>query len=204
MNNRVDYLSDRLVNLRGKHKSVNEVIPPDSIANGVSVRPPEKTEKSPASTSGNTALERRREQTIQLYSDFEQRLIRRNRQIALKLDELESTRGRIEFLQKNIISFQQQLNALQVGIDDQFTPSQLGERYRALDKLRLEFFEAEAELEMLLNSQGIPAASLQAEAPAAEDFKTLLKKGAALALTVGLTIAAAVLIGALILFAAWS
>jgi hypothetical protein len=107
-------------------------------------------------------------------------------------------------LQKNIISFQQQLNALQVGIDDQFTPSQLGERYRALDKLRLEFFEAEAELEMLLNSQGIPAASLQAEAPAAEDFKTLLKKGAALALTVGLTIAAAVLIGALILFAAWS
>ena len=36
MNNRVDYLSDKLVNLRGKLKNVEEVVPKESIVNGVS------------------------------------------------------------------------------------------------------------------------------------------------------------------------
>ena len=35
MNNRVDYLSDKLVNLRGKLKNVNEVVPPESIASSI-------------------------------------------------------------------------------------------------------------------------------------------------------------------------
>lgn len=202
MNNRVDYLSDRLVNLRGKHKSVNDVIPPDSIANGVSVKPAEKAEKG--SVSGNsTALERRRDQTFQLYSDLEQRLLRRNKQSQLQLDELSRRAERLQQLQAQLATLQSELKKLQIENINELTPSQTGERFRAIDKLRLDFFETEAELEMLLHSN-TASAPAQLETPAEATFKSLLKKGAAQALTVGLTIAAAILIGALILFAAWS
>ena len=78
------------------------------------------------------------------------------------------------------------------------------ERFRIGSKDQKVFrFETEAELEMLLHSN-TASAPAQLETPAEATFKSLLKKGAAQALTVGLTIAAAILIGALILFAAWS
>ena len=63
MNNRVDYLSDRLVNLRGKHKTVNDIIPPETIANGVSIAPApaeKKSDSGSGSAQFNQAQQRRK------------------------------------------------------------------------------------------------------------------------------------------------
>lgn len=205
MNNRVDYLSDRLVNLRGKHKSVDEVIPPDSIANGVSI-PSEpaakKTANAPVSQAA-LAQERRRQQTVQLYTDFEQRLVRRSRQTELQYSELAAKIEKLKALQQKLTDYQQMLSAGKLSEDTELTPSQLGERYRELDRTRLDFFQTEAELEHLLNSQ--TASAMPENIPAApESFSVMLKKGAAMALTIGAVIALAVVIAAAMLCAAWS
>ena len=210
MDNRVDYLSDRLVNLRGKHKSVHEVIPPDSIANGVSIRPavPQKNNSganSNAASAADLALERRREQTLQLYSDFEQRLIRRQKQIQLTLNKLESTGSRLRELALVLEQQQRRVSPANADIQSQLTPAELGDRYRMIDRERLDFFELDAELETLLNGNGgtAPGQDSAAAALQGDNFKTMLKRGAAYALTAGLTIGAAILLAALIIFSAW-
>lgn len=204
MNNRVDYLSDRLVNLRGKHKSVNEVIPPDSIANGVSVTAPQPdAKKAPAMSQASLAQERRLQQTMQLYSDFEQRLVRRTRQAELHLAELEQKIADLKKLQQDLAGYSQRLQSEKFSDAEELTPSQLGERYRTLDRTRLEFFQTDAELEMLMKSNQPAAAAANENLPQTESFSLMYKRGLAAALTVGFTVAAAIIIAALMLCNAW-
>ena len=204
MNNRVDYLSDRLVNLRGKHKSVDEVIPPDSIANGVSVTVPQvDAKKAPAMSQASLAQERRLQQTMQLYSDFEQRLVRRTRQAELHLAELEQKIADLKKLQQDLAGYSQKLQSEKFSDAEELTPSQLGERYRTLDRTRLEFFQTDAELEMLMKSNQPAAAQVTENLPQTESFSLMYKRGLAAALTVGFTVAAAIIIAALMLCNAW-
>lgn len=207
MNNRVDYLSDRLVNLRGKHKSVDEVIPPDSIANGVSIAP--AVQKAAQKTASNTisqaalAQERRLQQVMQLHSDFEQRLTRRKRQTELQIAEFEQKLAGLKELQKSFADYEQVLANERFSDDDELTASLLGERYRTLDRTRLEFFQTEAELDQLVKSQGTPAAVMPEVERRDATFGEMYKKGLAEALTVGFTIALAIIVAALIICAAW-
>jgi hypothetical protein len=207
MNNRVDYLSDRLVNLRGKHKTVNDVIPPETIANGVSIAPApaeKKTASESASAQFNQAQQRRKEQTLLLFNDYEQRVIRRRKQTQLRMDELDQLTARLRTLQARFAEYENVLNKERFAENEELTASMLGERYRTLDRSRLQFFEFEAELELLINSN-TAAAVVEEKVPDKQlDFKTMLKQGVALALTVGLTIAAAVIIAAVVLSVAWS
>lgn len=204
MNNRVDYLSDRLVNLRGKHKSVNEVIPPDSIANGVSVAAPQPdAKKAPAVSQAALAQERRLQQTMQLYSDFEQRLVRRTRQAELHLAELEQKIADLKKLQQDLAGYSQKLQNEKFSDAEELTPSQLGERYRTLDRTRLEFFQTDAELEMLMKNNQPAAAQVTANMPQTESFSLMCKRGLAAALTVGFTVAAAIIVAALMICASW-
>ena len=207
MNNRVDYLSDRLVNLRGKHKSVDEVIPRETIANGVSIAPAPAEKKSAADSGAaqfSQAQLRRREQTQQLFNDYEQRLIRRRKQAQLRMEELEQLCARLRTLQARFAEYESVLNKERFADNEELTPSMLGERYRALDRSRLQFFEFEAELERITNSN-TAAAIVEEKTPDKQpDFKCMLKQGAAWALTAGLTIAAAIIIAAVILCTAWS
>ena len=208
MDNRVDYLSDRMVNLRGKHKSVHEVIPPDSIVNGVSVRPA-TAQKNVAATAAAPAVdilqERRREQVMQLYSDFEQRLIRRQKQISLRINELEAVSSKLQSISGIMHQQYERLKSEAVDLQDTMTPSELGSRYRAIDRERLDFFELDAELEMMLTDGTANLSLVENRKNHADtgDFKFMLKKGAAYALTAGLTVAAAILLAAVIIFSAW-
>ena len=201
MKDRVDYLSDKLVNLRGKLKSVDEVIPPDSIANGVSKS---MQSQSPAA-SAQTALERRREQTLQLAADFEQRLIRRSRQLELHNQMLTAELARIAELQKMLQQYKSDLANLRLNESDTCSAAALGECFRSIDRKRLEFFEVDGEIELLLMRNAAPGAGQTAEKTAvpAEDFKHLLRKGWAMALTVGMVIAAATIVSAVIIFMGW-
>ena len=204
MNNRVDYLSDRLVNLRGKHKSVDEVIPPDSIANGVSVTAPQvDAKKAPAMSQASLAQERRLQQTMQLYSDFEQRLVRRTRQAELHLAELEQKIADLKKLQQDLAGYSRKLQDEKFSDSEELTPSQLGERYRTLDRTRLEFFQTDAELEMLMKNNQSAAAQVTENLMPTESFSLMYKRGLAAALTVGFTVAAAIIVAALMICASW-
>ena len=207
MNNRVDYLSDRLVNLRGKHKSVDEVVPPDSIANGVSIAPAAQkaAQKAASNTMSQAALaqERRLQQIMQLHSDFEQRLTRRKRQTELQIAEFEQKLAGLKELQKSFADYEQVLANERFSDDDELTASLLGERYRTLDRTRLEFFQTEAELDQLVKNQGNPMPVMPEVERRRTTFGEMYKKGLAEALTVGFTIALAIIVAALIICAAW-
>lgn len=200
MNNRVDYLSDKLVNLRGKLKSVDELVPPDSIANGVSVAP-----AAPAAQAGkqSQAQERRREQTAQLTADYLQRLIRRASQLEAYAGELQQTLEYTANLQRQVNSFRQELEALPINSETELTSVQLGELYRAVDKARLLFFETDGKIELLLAKNPVSRQNNTVQPAKEENFKTMLKKGWALALSLGLVLAAAMLAGAAVLLLAW-
>ena len=207
MNNRVDYLSDRLVNLRGKHKTVNDVLPPASAvtadgSTAVSANAPQQAEVK--KTSVSQAQERRREQTVQLYNDFEQRLVRRQKQAALRLNELEQQTSRLRALQNDFSRCAAALQAERFVENEELTASALGERFRNIDRTRLEFFQIEAELEMLMNNPVAVTAASEERSAQPESFTTMLKRGAAWALTAGVVLAAAILLAAAMLYAAWS
>lgn len=201
MKDRVDYLSDKLVNLRGKLKSVDEVIPPDSIANGVS----KNVQSQAPAASAQTALERRREQTLQLAADFEQRLARRSRQLELHNQTLSAEITRTAELQKMLQQYKSDLANLRLDENSTYSAAALGECFRNVDRKRLEFFEVDGEIELLLLHNAASITGQTAEKPAvkAEDFKQLLRKGWAMALTVGMVIAAATIASAVIIFMGW-
>lgn len=200
MNNRVDYLSDKLVNLRGKLKSVEEVVPKNSIANGVSVTAP--AVNSTASRQ-QQSQDRRREQTEQLYADYEQRLVRRQKQLAVKAGELAGKLARINELAQQLKTRQSELAKLRIDDNTAILPSELGERFRTIDRQRLEFFEDDGEIEMLIAGNSAPAASENNNTQAAESFKYMLKKGWALALSLGVVVGIFAIIAALIIFLGW-
>ena len=121
------------------------------------------------------------------------------------MDELMQLTDRLRSLQTRFAEYENVLNKERFAENEELTASMLGERYRALDRSRLQFFEFEAELELLINSNTAAAAAVEENVPDKQlDFKTMLKQGCALALTVGLTIAVAVIIAAVVLSAAWS
>ena len=205
MNNRVDYLSDKLVNLRGKLKNVEEVVPKDSIVNGVSAAAPKVgRENTPAaSNSASQAFERRREQTCQLYSDYEQRLVRRMRQLEVKKEKLNRTLDEISSLQQQLSGRKESLEKLRIADSDNISQVELGERFRSIDRERLAFYACDGEIELLLSENAAAAASGNESRVVYEDFKTMLKKGWAMALTLGMVVAASAIIAALIVFLGW-
>lgn len=208
MNNRVDYLSDKLVNLRGKLKSVEEVVPKDSIVNGVSA----PVSKSASATSvretssaerAAQALERRREQTCQLHSDYEQRLVRRMRQLEVKKAKLDQTINGINSLISQLELRKNNLEKLRISDSENLSQVELGERFRAIDQERLAFYACDGEIELLLAENNSGSAAEEKAAPAVEDFKTMLKKGWALALSLGVVVGVSAIIAALIVYLGW-
>ena len=205
MNDRVDYLSDKLVNLRGRLKNVEEVVPKDSIVNGVSA-PAAKTAKESGANSAQSAsqaLDRRREQTCQLFADYEQRLVRRMRQLEVKSSMLERSLEEVKVLQNALRGRQEELNKLRIAESDVLSQVELGERFRAIDQKRLAFYACDGEIELVLAGNSQTAVSDAPAAPAVDDFKTMVKKGWALALTLGAVVGVSVIISALIVFFAW-
>ena len=83
------------------------------------------------------------------------------------------------------------------------SPVELGERYRLIDRARLDFFAVDAELDVLLAGQSSPQALPESGGENVETFSLMLKKGWALALSLGLVLAVAILLAALIIFAGW-
>ena len=208
MNNRVDYLSDKLVNLRGKLKSVEEVVPKDSIVNGVSA----PVSKNASATSvretssaerAAQALERRREQTCQLHSDYEQRLVRRMRQLEVKKAKLDQTINGINSLISQLELRKNNLEKLRISDSENLSQVELGERFRAIDQERLAFYACDGEIELLLAENNSGSAAEEKAAPAVEDFKTMLKKGWALALSLGVVVGVSAIIAALIVYLGW-
>ncbi|MBE6366964.1 MAG: hypothetical protein E7052_03520 [Lentisphaerae bacterium] len=218
MNNRVDYLSDRLVNLRGKLKSVDEVMPPTTAPNGVTTVPGKNsqqqrsaavaTPKAPAPVAAaNTqaqAQDRRFEQTMQLYSDLESRLVRRCAQLECQIKMLQQQTVQLQNFNSRLEQCRSKLSSVTLKDASDMTPMALGEAYRTIDRTRLEFFVLDSEIEVVTadGSRSVPPPVTSTAAPE-ETFKTMLKKGAALALTVGVTVGAAVIAAALIIYLSW-
>lgn len=218
MNNRVDYLSDRLVNLRGKLKSVDEVMPPTTAPNGVTTVPGKNsqqqrsaavaTPKAPApAAAANTqaqAQDRRFEQTMQLYSDLESRLVRRSAQLECQIKMLQQQTVQLQNFNSRLEQCRSKLSSVTLKDASDMTPMALGEAYRTIDRTRLEFFALDSEIEVVTadGSRSVPSPVTSTDAPE-ETFKTMLKKGAALALTVGVTVGAAVIAAALIIYLSW-
>lgn len=206
--NRVDYLSDNLVHLRGKLKHVDEVIPPESLTvseNNTTISTPVKPAaeaKTQAAESKDQAVERRLEQTRQLYNDLTARLARRQAQAAARLEQLQGETNQINQLAARAEALKQRLQ--QCSPEELTTGDMLkiGDAYRAIDRERLEFFEIDARLETLLDAPSVSAVSPVAETGEAS-FKSLLRNGLALALTLGTAIIIGLAAAALIIFAAW-
>ena len=200
MTNRVDYLSDQLVHLRGKLKPVTEVVPPDSIVNGVSVRP---------GAAGNaekkiSAENRRREDTVNLTIDFRQRLVKRTAQLDMQRKNLQQELELLEKMQQELANLRNQLDALQIQDNETLSAVELGERFRSIDQAKLRFFELEGTMEMLLRGNAAKAESSEnVRAEAEESFGQMVKKGWALALTVGSVVGLSVILAALIILHAW-
>ena len=200
MTNRVDYLSDQLVHLRGKLKPVTEVVPPDSIVNGVSVRP---------GAAGNaekkiSAENRRREDTVNLTIDFRQRLVKRTAQLDMQRKNLQQELELLEKMQQELANLRNQLDALQIQDNETLSAVELGERFRSIDQAKLRFFELEGTMEMLLRNNAAKAESAEnVRAEAEESFGQMVKKGWALALTVGSVVGLSVILAALIILHAW-
>ena len=200
MTNRVDYLSDQLVHLRGKLKPVTEVVPPDSIVNGVSVRP---------GAAGNaekkiSAENRRREDTVNLTIDFRQRLVKRTAQLDMQRKNLQQELELLEKMQQELANLRNQLDALQIQDNETLSAVELGERFRSIDQAKLRFFELEGTMELLLRGNAAKAESSEnVRAEAEERFGQLVKKGWALALTVGSVVGLSVILAALIILHAW-
>ena len=200
MTNRVDYLSDQLVHLRGKLKPVSEVVPPDSIVNGVSVRP----EAANNAEKKISAENRRREDTVNLTTDFRQRLVKRTAQLDLQKKNLQQDLELLEKMQQELANLRNQLEALQIQDNETLSAVELGERFRSIDQAKLRFFELEGTIELLLRSNGAKAESSEnVRAEAEESFGQLVKKGWALALTVGSVVGLSVILAALIILHAW-
>ena len=202
MNNRVDYLSDKLVNLRGKLKSVEEVVPKDSIVNGVSAVSGKAAAEKPAERALQ-AVERRREQTCQLYSDYEQRLVRRMRQLEVKKAKLNRTIREIDDLQQQLNLRKENLEKLRIVESDTLSQVELGERFRTIDRERLAFYACDGEIDLLLAENSAGAAAVEKSAVSEENFKSMLKKGWALALTLGAVVGVSAIIAAVIVHLAW-
>ena len=200
MTNRVDYLSDQLVHLRGKLKPVTEVVPPDSIVNGVSVRP---------GAAGNaekkiSAENRRRKDTVNLAIDFRQRLVKRTAQLDLQRKNLQQELELLEKMQQELANLRNQLDALQIQDNETLSAVELGERFRSIDQAKLRFFELEGTIELLLRNNAAKAESSEnVRAEAEESFGQMVKKGWALALTVGSVVGLSVILAALIILHAW-
>lgn len=203
MNNRVDYLSDKLVNLRGKLKNVEEVVPKDSIANGVSINHPTANTASSAAKNQQQAQERRREQTSQLHADYEQRLLRRQRQLKVKAEELAGKLARINELSNSLQNRQTELEKLRLDDSETLSQSALGERFRTIDRKRLEFFAEDGEIELMLMGENTQQPQSVDKQGSGENFKNMLKKGWALALSLGVVVGIFVIIAALIIFQGW-
>ena len=200
MTNRVDYLSDQLVHLRGKLKPVSEVVPPDSIVNGVSVRP----EVASNAEKKISAENRRREDTVNLTTDFRQRLVKRTAQLDLQKKNLQRDLELLEKMQQELADLRNQLDALQIQDNETLSQVELGERFRSIDQAKLRFFELEGSIELLLHNNGAKAENAEKSAAAAEEsFGQMVKKGWALALTVGSVVGLAVILAALIILNAW-
>ena len=202
MDNRVDYLSDKLVNLRGKLKNVEEVVPKDSIVNGVSAQSGKAAAAEKTAERAVQAVERRREQTCQLYSDYEQRLVRRMRQLEVKKSKLNQTIREIDDLQQQLNLRKENLEKLRIVESDTLSQVELGERFRTIDRERLAFYACDGEIDLLLAANSA-AAVAEKSSEAEEDFKSMLKKGWALALTLGAVVGASAIIAALIIHLAW-
>ena len=200
MTNRVDYLSDQLVHLRGKLKPVSEVVPPDSIVNGVSVRP----EAANNAEKKISAENRRREDTVNLTTDFRQRLVKRTAQLDMQRKNLQQELELLEKMQQELANLRNQLDTLQIQDNETLSAVELGERFRSIDQAKLRFFELEGTMEMLLRGNAAKAESSEnVRAEAEESFGQLVKKGWALALTVGSVVGLSVILAALIILHAW-
>lgn len=200
MNNRVDYLSDKLVNMRGKLKNVEEVIPRGSLVNGVSV-PENPVSAAKSAPTATAAFDRRMEQTIQLGNDLEQRLIKRAAQLELCAAQLQDELRQIDELKKVIAGHRAAVAEAKIMPDAVLAPSEIGERYRMIDRERLNFFALDARIELLLARGTAP--QVEKSAVQQESFRTLMKNGWALALTLGVTLGVFTLLAALIIFCGW-
>ncbi len=200
MTNRVDYLSDQLVHLRGKLKPVSEVVPPDSIVNGVSVRPAAASNAERKMSAEN----RRREDTVNLTTDFRQRLVKRTAQLDMQRKNLQQDLELLEKMQQELANLRNQLDTLQIQDNETLSPVELGERFRSIDQAKLRFFELEGTIELLLRNNAAKAESAEnVRAEAEESFGQMVKKGWALALTVGSVVGLSVILAALIILHAW-
>ena len=85
--------------------------------------------------------------------------------------------------------------------DAVLAPSEIGERYRMIDRERLNFFALDARIELLLARGTAP--QVEKSAVQQESFRTLMKNGWALALTLGVTLGVFTLLAALIIFCGW-
>ena len=77
-----------------------------------------------------------------------------------------------------------------------------GDRIRSAERERLNFFASDGAIEMLINKYK-QSRQEPAELPPEESFGTLLKKGWALALSLGLVVGFFALAAALIIFLGW-
>ena len=151
--------------------------------------------------TATAAFDRRMEQTIQLGNDLEQRLIKRAAQLELCAAQLQDELRQIDELKKVIAGHRAAVAEAKIMPDAVLAPSEIGERYRMIDRERLHFFALDARIELLLARGTAP--QVEKSAVQQESFRTLMKNGWALALTLGVTLGVFTLLAALIIFCGW-
>ena len=223
MNNRVDYLSDKLVHVRKEIKerqkqylesrgqTVQSAEPPAAASEPVS--PPEPSplpavpETAAPAASRQDAVARRYEQTMQLRNDLEQRMVRCEARLRHKLEIAEQSAAILSGQSEMLAKSRAALDVLALPAPDEIGMVELGDLYRSLDRARLDFFELEAALDAAgANAPAENAAPRNAAMPDALrtlSFGEAFRLGLAFSLPLVLGLGLAILTAALILYFSW-
>ena len=225
MNNRVDYLSDKLVHVRKEIKerqkqylesrgqTVQSAEPPAAASEPVS--PPEPAplpavpETAAPAASRQDAVARRYEQTMQLRNDLEQRMVRCEARLRHKLEIAEQSAAILSGQSEMLAKSRAALDVLALPAPDEIGMVELGDLYRSLDRARLDFFELEAALDAAAASavptQGSTVSGGDAMPTARQmpTFGQAFRLGLAFSLPLVLGLGLAILAAALILYFSW-
>jgi len=125
------------------------------------------------------------------------------RQLEVKKSRLNRTIQEIDSLQQQLNSRKENLEKLRIAENDTLSQVELGERFRTIDRERLAFYACDGEIELLLAENSAGTAAEENNSKPVESFKSMLKQGWALALTLGTVVGVSAIIAALIIHLAW-
>ena len=120
------------------------------------------------------------------------------RQLEVKKAQLSQKLDEISSLQQQLLASKENLEKLRIADSDTLSQVELGERFRSIDRERLAFYVCDGEIELILSETSATVNSGNENTPAVENFKTMLKKGWALALSLGVVVGIFAIIAALI------